>query len=134
MFILFLLCKILIFFIFSPLAVVCAVIKFQIEQLNLGVETDTDANRRSLAAGFFLHFICPAFVDPTSVGLKISLPKSTKRGMILCAKLFQTLANGNRFDVGYMQAMNPFLERNEQRFVQFCSKVVVSYKTNFILS
>lgn len=47
--------------------------------------------------------------------------------MILCAKLFQTLANGNRFDVGYMQAMNPFLARNEGRFVAFCAKVVVCF-------
>eukprot|EP00012_Vannella_robusta_P000207 CAMPEP_0206183822 /NCGR_PEP_ID=MMETSP0166-20121206/863_1 /ASSEMBLY_ACC=CAM_ASM_000260 /TAXON_ID=95228 /ORGANISM="Vannella robusta, Strain DIVA3 518/3/11/1/6" /LENGTH=203 /DNA_ID=CAMNT_0053598743 /DNA_START=304 /DNA_END=911 /DNA_ORIENTATION=- len=108
----------------APLSVVCAVIKFHIE--TSGAEAASDPNLRSLAAGFFLHFLCPIFVDPAAAGININLPKNTRRGMILCAKLLQTLANGNRFDVGYMQAMNPFLDRNEARFSQFCAEVVES--------
>ena len=50
--------------------------------------------------------------------------KNARRTLILCAKLFQALANDNVFDSPAMAACSTFIIDNRDKFDQFTSKVL----------
>jgi len=61
---------------------------------------------------FFLRFMIPAIVTPTSYGLLLDEPvPQAQRGLILISKLLQNLSNGIEFDSfdEYYQEMNKFI-------------------------
>jgi len=64
----------------------------------------------------FLRFFCPAIVSPDGNDL-ITIPQSHKelrRGLVLCTKIIQNLANNVRFGVKetFMNELNDFLKSN----------------------
>lgn len=70
---------------------------------------------------FFLRFINPAIISPISYMLIDSAPaENPKRALTYVAKMLQNLANKpSASKESYMQALQPFLEKNKDRVGKF---------------
>lgn len=69
-----------------------------------------DAQLSAVGGILFLRFITPALVAPQSCGVwDHALPTLAQRGLLLCSKVLQALANNAQFTgvkESYMQTMN----------------------------
>ncbi|KNC47712.1 C2 domain-containing protein [Thecamonas trahens ATCC 50062] len=82
--------------------------------------------RRSIALGtfFFIRFICPAIAQPEAYGLVREVPSSDlRRLLVLVAKTLQNLANGTMFVEKELDAMNVFIDSNQEKMGNFLAAV-----------
>ncbi|EGG19811.1 neurofibromin [Cavenderia fasciculata] len=81
------------------------------------VVNETFPGNEKMAIGgiMFLRFICPAIISPEIFGIVSAgaLSKETRRGLVLCTKVLQNLANGQMgVRENYMANCNSFVNEN----------------------
>lgn len=88
-----------------------------------------NAKYTAVGAFIFLRFFCPAIVAPEAEGLVATPPsKEMRRGLLLIAKVIQSLANNVLFGTKepYMFPLNQFLVENIQYVTSFLREISVS--------
>ncbi|KAI9326596.1 hypothetical protein DFJ73DRAFT_766700 [Zopfochytrium polystomum] len=91
-----------------------------------------DAQVNSVGAFMFLRFICPAIVNPESLGTFAPIEsKDIRRGLVLATKVIQNLANNVLFGSkeSFMVDLNDLLKRNIGRVHGFM-RYVSNYDPN----
>ncbi|QUC20790.1 uncharacterized protein UV8b_05031 [Ustilaginoidea virens] len=106
----------------SPFRRICAIISKAVHP------RFPNAKYTAVGAFIFLRFFCPAIVAPEAEGL-ISAPptKELRRGLLLIAKVIQSLANNVLFGTKepYMFPLNPFLVQNIHLITGFLREISV---------
>jgi neurofibromin 1 len=75
----------------------------------------------------FLRFIGPAISIPaSSVPVNENLRPGVKRALVLITKIIQNLASNAMFTEQNMVPLNPFLESNIKRILEFIRAISVS--------
>lgn len=78
----------------------------------------------------FLRFIGPAISIPSSSLLpNESLVEGVKRALVLITKIIQSLASNAMFTEQHMLSLNPFLEANIKRVLEFVRSISVSFNS-----
>jgi len=83
---------------------------------------------RLLGSFFFLRVVCPAIINPIAYGMMTAEKDfEIKRGLVIIAKMLQTLANGeSSFSEEYMVPMQPFLQENACVMTEITRKLISS--------
>jgi neurofibromin 1 len=82
----------------------------------------------------FLRFIGPAISIPAlSLQPDENLRPEVKRALVLVTKIIQNLASNALFTEQNMMALNPFLESNIKRVLEFIRSISVSQLAQLIL-
>jgi len=73
----------------------------------------------------FLRFFCPAIVSPDGNLVSIPQSKELRRGLVLCTKIIQNLANNVLFGVkeNFMVELNEFLKSNISQVTSFLKRI-----------
>eukprot|EP00047_Mylnosiga_fluctuans_P015123 m.43539 g.43539 ORF g.43539 m.43539 type:complete len:2596 (+) comp5784_c0_seq3:20-7807(+) len=86
----------------------------------------TEAQLFPVGGILFLRFFTPALVTPQACGVwDQPLPPAVQRGLLLCSKVLQALANNAQFTgvkEAYMQCMNAFVVENTPRLQAFLDR------------
>jgi len=75
----------------------------------------------------FLRFFSPAIVSPDGHGL-VAIPQSSKelrRGLVLCTKIIQNLANNSSFNIkeDFMMELSEFINENKAPVTRFLERI-----------
>ena len=74
----------------------------------------------------FLRFIGPAIVEPASIAQPTEDRRpGINRALVLITKIIQNLASNAMFPEKNMLSLNPFLEANIKRVLEFIRKISV---------
>ncbi len=87
-----------------------------------------DSKYKVVGGFIFLRWLCPAIVTPDAFGLiDEKLDSSTRRRLVLIAKMLQNLANEAYFETKeeYMRGLNVFIENNLSKMHSFFDAIVV---------
>lgn len=81
----------------------------------------------------FLRFIGPAISIPASIQSNGELHPGVKRALVLVTKVIQNLASNAMFTESNMVSLNPFLESNIKRVLEFIRGISVSSCKFFLM-
>eukprot|EP01119_Soliformovum_irregulare_P020408 TRINITY_DN6600_c0_g1_i2.p1 TRINITY_DN6600_c0_g1~~TRINITY_DN6600_c0_g1_i2.p1 ORF type:complete len:601 (+),score=153.88 TRINITY_DN6600_c0_g1_i2:146-1804(+) len=92
------------------------------------LEKFSDSQTDVIGAYFFLSFICPVIIQPTSVQLMPTKPTpNAQMGLIAISKILQHLANGSHFDAAqfhYAPETNQFIDKMAPNMKQFLTDLL----------
>eukprot|EP00005_Dracoamoeba_jomungandri_P001433 CAMPEP_0174255084 /NCGR_PEP_ID=MMETSP0439-20130205/4413_1 /TAXON_ID=0 /ORGANISM="Stereomyxa ramosa, Strain Chinc5" /LENGTH=1100 /DNA_ID=CAMNT_0015337079 /DNA_START=20 /DNA_END=3322 /DNA_ORIENTATION=- len=105
-------------------------IKVVVSLLQEAVEgEDQEIKNRVLGNFFFLHYFCRSFINPEGYGISVPREPNVRRGLLLVAKVLQSIACGTPLDKEpYMNVLSDFVADHASKMDAFWDSMMKSLK------